>query len=75
MNNEKESFMSIAHSGIDNLLHKIEEVEEKILKANPGKKGRVIIANSKQAIDYEYGRDINSMEWSVRYFEELKKYI
>jgi hypothetical protein len=72
---EKESYMSLAHSGIDNLLHKIDEVENKVKLEHPGKKGRVIIANSKQAVDYEYGREINQMEWAVRYLEELKKYL
>lgn len=63
----------IAQSGIENLLSKIEATEEQVKKAFPGKRGRVVIANAKQTIDYEFGRDINQMEWAARYLQELSK--
>lgn len=65
--------MSIAHSGVDNLIDKIEKTEIKVKQMHPGKKGRVMIANAKQVVDYEFGREINQMEWSVRYLQELDK--
>lgn len=62
-----------AQSGINNLLSKIENTESKVKQMHPGKKGRVMIANAKQAVDYEFGREIDQMEWSVRYLQELSK--
>jgi hypothetical protein len=32
-----------------------------------------MIANAKQSVDYEFGREINQMEWAVRYLQELDK--
>jgi hypothetical protein len=64
---------SSAQSGVDNLINKIESTEVRVKQMHPGKKGRVMIANAKQAVDYEYGRDINQMEWAVRYLQELDK--
>jgi hypothetical protein len=64
---------TIAQSGIDQLINKIETTEEKVKQLHPGKKGKVLIANAKQSVDYEFGRDINQMEWAVRYLQELDK--
>lgn len=65
--------MTIAQSGVENLIAKIEATEIKVKQMHTGKKGRVMIANAKQAVDYEFGRDINQMEWAVRYLQELDK--
>lgn len=64
---------TIAKSGVDNLINKIELTEAKVKQMYTGKKGRVMIANAKQAVDYEFGREINQMEWAVRYLQELDK--
>jgi hypothetical protein len=63
----------VAQSGIDQLINKIESTELKVKQLHPSKKGKVLIANAKQAVDYEFGRDINQMEWAVRYLQELDK--
>ena len=65
--------MAIAQSGVENLIAKIEETENKIKQLHKSKRGRVMIANAKQTVDYEFGRDINQMEWAVRYLQELDK--
>ena len=65
--------MAIAQSGVDNLIDKIEKTEIKVKQMHNGKKGRVLIANAKQSVDYEFGREINQMEWAVRYLQELEK--
>jgi hypothetical protein len=65
--------LPLANSGVNNLISKIEATEIKVKQLYPGKKGRVMIANAKQSVDYEFGREINQMEWAVRYLQELDK--
>jgi cysteine sulfinate desulfinase/cysteine desulfurase-like protein len=73
MRKEHDMTQAIAHSGVNNLLMMIESTEAKVKALHPGKKGRVLIANAKQAVDYEFGRDIEQMAWAVRYLQELNK--
>jgi hypothetical protein len=65
--------MSVAHSGIDNLLDKIEKAEKRVKEIYRGKTAKVKMANARQMVDYEFGKDINQMGWAVRYLQELGK--
>ena len=59
-------------SGINELMSRIEKLEEKIKKDNPKQKGRVIIANAKCNASYEVDSS-DQFRWAVVYHEELKK--
>jgi hypothetical protein len=59
-------------SGINDLMAKIDKLEEQIKKSNPKQKGRVIIANAKSNASYEVDAK-DQFKWAVVYYEQLKK--
>lgn len=59
-------------SGINDLMKRIELLEDKIKKENPKQKGRVIIANAKCNASYEVD-STEQFKWAVVYHDELKK--
>jgi hypothetical protein len=59
-------------SGINDLMTKIDKLEEQIKKSNPKQKGRVIIANAKSNASYEVDAN-DQFKWAVVYYEQLKK--
>ena len=61
-------------SGINDLMNRIEKLEEQIKKNHPKQKGRVIIANAKCNASYEV--DIkDQFKWAIAYYEQLQKQI
>jgi hypothetical protein len=61
-------------SGINDLMNKIEKLEEVIKKNNPKQKGRVMIANAKSNASYAVDTT-ETFKWAVMYHDELKKLI
>ena len=61
-------------SGINDLMSRIEKLEDRIKKENPKQKGRVIIANAKSNASYEVDSG-DQFRWASVYHDELKKMI
>jgi hypothetical protein len=61
--------------GINELLERAEKLECQIKKLYPKQSGRVRIAEAKQFVDYEIGKDADQMKWIVKYCQELERRI
>jgi hypothetical protein len=62
---------------IKDLFDNITNLEKKVKELFPKQRGRVLITNAKQNVDYTLGalNEKNTYEWNARYCEELQKLV
>jgi hypothetical protein len=61
---------------INQVFEDISKYEKIVKKKYPGQKGRVILANIRLELDYEFGKPDNSIQalkWNSMYLDRIKK--